>query len=96
MRIPPQLKKNHVVPPSSKDEALARNSVSREVPRSVLKSEKLLGTLDATPKFPNILVSLQGNTEVPSVSREVPGSALKCETVLAPLMRPQKFLDTPV
>ena len=31
-----------------------------------------------------------------SVSREVPCSVLKCETVLAPLMRPQKFLDTPV
>ena len=39
-RIPPQLEKNDVVPPSSKDEALARYSVSREVPRSVLKSEK--------------------------------------------------------
>ena len=25
----------------------------------------LLGTLDVTPKFPNIPVSLQGNTEVP-------------------------------
>ena len=37
---------------ASKDEALARYSVSREVPRSVLKSEKLLGTLDATPKVP--------------------------------------------
>ena len=31
-----------------------------------------------------------------SVSREVPRSVLKCETVLALLMRPQKFLDTPV
>ena len=41
-----------MVPPSSKDEALARYSVSRDVPRSVLKSEKLLGTLDATPKVP--------------------------------------------
>ena len=30
-----------------------------------------------------------------SVSK-VPRSVLKCETVLAPLMRPQKFLDTPV
>ena len=39
-------------------------------------------TLDATPKFPNIPVSLQGNTEVPGVSREVPYSVLKCETVL--------------
>ena len=41
-----------MVTPSSKDEALARYSVSREVPRSLLKSEKLLGTLDATPKVP--------------------------------------------
>ena len=39
-----------MVPPSSKDEALACYSISREVPRSVLMSEKLLGTLDATPK----------------------------------------------
>ena len=31
-----RVEKNHVVPPSSKDEALARYSVSREVPRSVL------------------------------------------------------------
>ena len=37
---------------SSQYEALARYSVSREVLRSVLKSEKLLGTLDATPKVP--------------------------------------------
>ena len=56
--------------------------VSREVPRSILKFEMLLGTLDATPKFPNIPVSLQGNTEVPGVSWEVPCSALKGETVL--------------
>ena len=42
----------------------------------------LLGTLDATPKFPNIPVSLRGNTEVPGVSREDPCSALKGETVL--------------
>ena len=54
----------------------------------------LLGTLDATPKFPNIPVSLQGNTEIPGVSREVPCAVLKCETVLTPLMRPQKFPNT--
>ena len=42
----------------------------------------LLGTLDVTPKFPNIPVSLQGKTEIPGVSREVPCSVLKCETVL--------------
>ena len=54
----------------------------------------LLGTLDATPKVPNIQVSIQGKTEVPGVSREVPCSVLKCETVLDTLMRPQKFPDT--
>ena len=64
--------------------------VSREVPRSILKFEILLGTLDATPKFPNILVSLQGNTEVPSVSRDVPCSALKGEMVLDTLDATQK------
>ena len=45
----------------------------------------LLGTLDATPKFPNIPVSLQGKTEIPGVSREVPCSVLKWETVLGSL-----------
>ena len=34
------------------DEALAPYSVSREVPRSVLKCETVLGTLDATSKVP--------------------------------------------
>ena len=33
-RIPPQLEKNHVVPTAWQDEALARHSVSKEVPRS--------------------------------------------------------------
>ena len=51
-RIPPQLEKNHVAPPSSQDEALGRYSVSREVPRSILKYKTVLGTLDATPKVP--------------------------------------------
>ena len=41
-----------VVPTSSQDEALARYSVSREVPCSVLKWETVLGSLDATPKVP--------------------------------------------
>ena len=53
VQVPPsQLRQGGPRAPSSKDEALARYSVSREVPRSVLKSEKLLGTLDATPKVP--------------------------------------------
>ena len=47
-----QLEKNHVAPPSSQDEALGRYSVSREVPRSILKYKTVLGTLDATPKVP--------------------------------------------
>ena len=38
-RIPPQLEKNHVVPTSSQDGALARYGVSREVSRSVLSCE---------------------------------------------------------
>ena len=52
LRIPMQLEKNDVVPTSSQDEALARYSVSREVPCSVLKWETVLGSLDATPKVP--------------------------------------------
>ena len=51
-RIPWQLEKNNVVPLSSKYEAPVSYSVSREVPCSVLKCETVLGTLDATPKFP--------------------------------------------
>ena len=51
-RIPRQLEKNNVAPPSSKYEAPVSYSVSREVPCSVLKCETVLGTLDATPKFP--------------------------------------------
>ena len=54
----------------------------------------LLGTLDATPKFPNIPVSLQGNTEVPGVSREVPCSALKGDTILDTLDATAKVPDT--
>ena len=44
--------KKHVGPPSALDEALAHYSVSREVPRSVLKCKTLLGTLNATPNVP--------------------------------------------
>ena len=42
-----------MVPPSSKYEGPVSYSVSREVPCSVLKCETVLGTLDATPKFPH-------------------------------------------
>ena len=56
------------LPGAHQDEALAHYSVSREVPRSLLKSEKLLGTLDATPKVPDIPVSLEENTELPGTT----------------------------
>src|SRR5574337_88479 len=49
-RIPPHLEKNHVVPPSSQDEALSRYSVSGEVPRYELEVETVLGTLGAPPQ----------------------------------------------
>ena len=52
---PPQLEKNHVGPPSSQDEALARSSVSREVPRSVLKCKTILAPLMRPQKFLDIL-----------------------------------------
>ena len=51
-RMPPQLEKNHVVPTSSQDEALARDGVSREVPCSALKGETVPDSLPATPKSP--------------------------------------------
>src|SRR5574337_1203149 len=51
-RIPPQLEKNHVVPPSSQDEARSRYSVSGEVPRWELEVETVLGTLNAHQKVP--------------------------------------------
>ena len=51
-RTPPQLKKKHVFPKSSQDEALACYGISRKDPRSVLKCETVLCTLDATPNVP--------------------------------------------
>ena len=50
--MPPQLEKNHVVPTSWQDEALARDGMSREVPCSALKGETLPDSLPATPKSP--------------------------------------------
>ena len=55
-RIPPQLEKRYLVPPSSQDEALAPYSVSREVPRSVLKCETVLAPLMRPQKFLDTLV----------------------------------------
>ena len=55
-------------PPSALDEALAHYSVSREVPRSILKCEKVLDTLDATPKVPLYTDLTRGDTEVPGTT----------------------------
>ena len=65
-------KKNHMVSPSSQDEALARHSVSREVPRFILKFETVFGKLREIPKFPDIPVSLKGITEVPGTTSSEP------------------------
>ena len=67
MRIPPQLEKNHVVPISWQDEALARDSVSREVPCSALKCETEPDSLHATPKSSPIRrVPSRGTPRVPA------------------------------
>ena len=50
--MPPQLEKNRVVPTYWKDEALAWDGVSKEVPCSALKGETVLDSLPATPKIP--------------------------------------------
>ena len=53
-----------MVSASSQDEALDRYSVSSDVPRSILRFEMVLDTLMRPQKFPDIPVSLEGNTEV--------------------------------
>ena len=65
--MPTQLEKNHVVPTSSQDEALALYGVSREVPCSVLKCETAPDTFPATPKIsPTRRVSSRGTPRVPA------------------------------
>ena len=51
-RIPPQLEKNHVVPPSSKDEALSRYSVSGEAHVRNWRSKRYLAPLMRPHKVP--------------------------------------------
>ena len=53
-----------MVPPSSQDETLAHYSVSRVVPRSVLKLKTVLGTLAATPKVPQHTSLTRGEHQV--------------------------------
>ena len=55
---PDPTQENHVVPPSSKDEALAHYSVSREVPCSVLKCETFFHRADHIPPHIHCPVSL--------------------------------------
>ena len=54
-----------MVSASSQDEALDRYSVSSEVPRSILKCEMLLFTLDVTPKVPRHTVLTEGKIGLP-------------------------------
>ena len=66
-RIPLQLEKNHVVPKSSQDEALAQYGVSRAVPCSTLKCETVHDTLRATPQSsPTRRVPSRGTPRVPA------------------------------
>ena len=53
----PQLEKNHEILHSTQDEAPFCCGVSREIPSSLLSLERVLDTLEATQKFPDILVS---------------------------------------
>ena len=48
----PQLKKNHEILPSTRDEALFQSSVSRGIPRCLLKRERVQDTLYATQEDP--------------------------------------------
>ena len=67
-----QLEKNDVVPTSSQDEALARYSVSREVPCSVLKWKWYLAPLMRPLKFPETPGSLEWNTDGPGTTSSEP------------------------
>ena len=64
-RYPSRLEKNHVLPPSSQDEALSRYSISGESPVRNWRSKGHLAPLMRPKKFPDIPVSLKWNTEVP-------------------------------
>ena len=64
MRSTSQLERNPQIPakprgkprilPSTQDEALSHCSVSREIPRSLLKLETVLNTLHETPEVPRL------------------------------------------
>ena len=61
------------VPTAWQDEVLARDGVSREVPRSALKGETVPDSLPATPqKAPDTPGSPEGNTEGPGTASSEP------------------------
>ena len=64
------------LPHCTQDEALARYSVSSEIPRSVLKCEMVLFTLDVTPKVPR----LEGVPGLPGAPQDEAGLTRKFET----------------
>ena len=51
-KLPAILEKNHNILTSTRDEALFQSSVLRETPRSLLKRERVLDTLDETQEGP--------------------------------------------
>ena len=78
--VMPQLEKNQEILPSTRDEALFRCSVSREIPHSLFSLERVLDTLDATQevplnthlhsrRIPNVLPQLKKSLVFPSSCR---------------------------
>ena len=61
-----------VFPSSSQYEALARYSISREFPRSILSAKLYLAPLMRPQKCRDIPVSLEGTTEVPGTTSSEP------------------------
>ena len=71
-RIPPQLEKNHVIPSSSQDAAIAATASQKKSYVPSWSAIRYLAPLMRHQKFPNTLVSLEGNTEVPGITSSVP------------------------
>ena len=55
-----------------RDENLFQNSVSRGIPRSLLKREMILDTLSETQQFPRYPSPHKRNTEVHATTQEEP------------------------
>ena len=70
----PQLEKNKESLPSTRDEALFCCGVSREIPPSLLRLERVLETLEATQEvLQHTRLHLKGTPRVPSQLKKSPG-----------------------